>query len=98
MKVQFTGKLWRWKGDAPAAWYFITLPPEAAAQVRFVSGKAKVFGSIRIIAQIGSTRWKTSLFPDKTTGSFLLPVKAAVRQSENLEIDKIITVNFGLDA
>ncbi|TGV42067.1 DUF1905 domain-containing protein [bacterium M00.F.Ca.ET.168.01.1.1] len=34
---------------------------------------------------MGKTRWQTSLFPDKASGSLLLPVKASVRQREGLK-------------
>ncbi|TKD39151.1 MAG: DUF1905 domain-containing protein, partial [Mesorhizobium sp.] len=30
------------------------------------------------------TRWRTSLFPDKKSGSLLLPIKTAVRVREGL--------------
>jgi hypothetical protein len=32
------------------------------------------------------TAWSTSLFPDKMVGSYLLPVKRSVRESEHLSI------------
>jgi hypothetical protein len=42
------------------------------------------FGSIRVEVCIGSTTWRTSLFPDTAAGSFVLPVKKQVRLSEGL--------------
>jgi Domain of unknown function (DUF1905) len=97
MELQFREKIWRWKGDAPAAWHFITLPEEAAGQIRFVMGKAKGFGSVRIKARIGGSSWKTSLFPDKKTKSYLLPVKADVRKAEGLIDGKLVAVTLELD-
>ncbi len=37
------------------------------------------FGSIRVTARIGETAWATSVFPDKASGGWVLPVKKAVR-------------------
>ena len=37
-------------------------------------------------ATIGATTWKTSIFPDKKVGSFLLPLKAEVRKAEGIEV------------
>ncbi len=47
-------------------------------------------GSLPVIATIGKTIWKTSIFPDKKICSYLLPLKAEVRKKELLrEGDKI---------
>jgi hypothetical protein len=97
MDLTFTAPLWRWQGDAPAAWHFITLPEETGAQVKFLTGKTKGFGMVRLKATIGETSWKTSLFPDKKSGSYLLPVKADVRKSERLIDGQKIRVILVLD-
>jgi hypothetical protein len=96
MELNFTAALWRWQGDAPAAWHFITLPEEIGAQVKFFAGKGKGFGSVRVKAQIGTTVWSTSLFPDRKSGSYLLPVKAQVRKVENLKADMETRVTLEL--
>jgi hypothetical protein len=97
MELEFKEKLWRWQGDAPAAWHFITLPVDAAGQIKFAVGQRKGFGMVRLSAQIGMTRWKTSVFSDKKSGSFLLPVKAAVRKSERLKAGQMVSVRLSLD-
>lgn len=97
MKLEFSGKLWRWQGDAPAAWHLVTLPGDIAGQVRFVSGKRKGFGSVRIKATVGATSWKTSLFSDRKSGSYLLPIKADVRKAEALADGRDIHVVISLD-
>ena len=82
----FKADVWRYKFDGATAWHFITLPKDVSAQIRFLStGKAAAWGSLRVTAQIGKTKWNTSLFPDSKTGCYFLPVKAAVRKSENLK-------------
>ena len=40
------------------------------------------WGTIPVTARIGSTTWKTSLFPKD--GRYLVPLKAAVRRAEEL--------------
>ena len=74
--------LWRCPGPPP--WHFVTLPREVADRIRPHAVKVG-FGSVRVQACIGDTAWKTSLFPDKKSGSYLLPVKAEVRKKELLE-------------
>jgi Domain of unknown function (DUF1905) len=97
MELEFKEKLWRWQGEAPAAWHFITLPEEIGGQVKFFAGKGKGFGSVRVKATVGETTWKTSLFPDKKTGSYLLPVKADVRKAEKLQAGLDLSVRLQLD-
>ena len=42
------------------------------------------WGSVRVTARIGKSRWQTSLFPDSKAGAYLLPVKKSVREAENM--------------
>lgn len=79
----FTSQLWL-HSTMPGAWYFVTLPPDAADEIR-ASTERRGFGSVRVHATIGGTSWDTSVFPDSGTGSFVLPVKAAVRRSEDID-------------
>ena len=52
------------------------------------------FGSVRVVAAIGSTTWSTSVFPDKASGAFQLPIKTAVREAEDLTAGDIVTVHI----
>ena len=75
-----------WEHDGTAAWFFIELPDSMADDVEEAfGGAAGGFGSIRVAVTIGTTTWKTSLFPDTKRGTYVLPVKKAVRVAEGLE-------------
>ena len=50
---------------------------------------------IPVLAQIGGTRWKTSLFPKD--GRYIVPVKAGVRTAEGLEVGDTVTVRLAVD-
>jgi len=80
---EFTADLW--EHDGPGAWHFLTLPPEVSEDVRAVSGPPAGFGSVRVEVTVGATTWLTSVFPDKGSGCFVLPVKRAVRYAEGLD-------------
>lgn len=84
MQSSFVVEAELWKYHGPAAWFFVSIPREVGDQIRPHAPKVG-FGSVRVHACIGQTRWKTSLFPDKATGSYLLPVKADVRRRESLQ-------------
>lgn len=75
----FTAELWEWTGKAN--WVFLSLPIDLAETVRlaaFLSPRG--WGSVRVSAEAGDVRWETSLFPDRRSGSYILPVKASVRR------------------
>ena len=83
MGASFTADLWA-HGDEPGSWHFVTLPLDLAEEIREEAGPRAGFGSVRVTARLGGTRWATSLFPE-SGGSMVLPVKKAVRQAEALE-------------
>lgn len=80
--------VWLWQGadGAPTkgSWYFLTIDGETAQAIRAAAVKADAWGSVRIEATIGGTTWRTSLFPSKQAGGWLLPLKAALRKAEKL--------------
>lgn len=84
MEPEFTivGKIWLWSGEA--AWHFFTIPKSTSQEIKAISSHLRRgFGSVRVSATIGKTKWKTSIFPTKE-GEYLLPIKAQVRKVENL--------------
>ena len=75
-----------WEHDGTAAWFFISLPEAEADNIEEAFGaNAAGFGSIKVEVTIGATRWTTSIFPDDKRGTYVLPVKKAVRVAEHLE-------------
>jgi hypothetical protein len=81
---RFTARLWRWEGAA--AWYFVSLPHDVSDEIAdMVEGRTGGFGSVRVDVVVGSSRWSTSVFPDSREGTYLLPVKKAVRRAEDLD-------------
>ena len=98
--ITHTGPLWRWTTPAaPAAWHFITIDGEAGealsgtAIMRRLEGNARGFGSLKVVATIGGSTFKTSVFPSKSEG-WLLPVKASVRKAEGLGEGDVVVVSL----
>jgi hypothetical protein len=102
--VTCTAKVWLWRsGTAPAAWHFITIPLEKADVLKKIftnDGKkmSRGWGSIPVVAKVGKTEWRTSIFPAKDSGGYLLPVKLAVRTAEGLYMDGIVKVTLCVDS
>lgn len=97
-KVVPTGKTYSalvrvWLYPGKAAWHFVTIPEKTSAEIsdrfdRFKRG----WGSLPVTATVGSTSWKTSIFPDKKSGGYLLPVKASVRKKENISLGDTLSL------
>ncbi len=89
----FTAELW--EHDGPTAWYFVSLPEELTDDLDERHGhETNGFGSLRVDVRIGETRWATSVFPDTKRGTFILPVKKAVRRAEGLVDGDEVTVHL----
>jgi len=94
VNLEFSGEMWFWKGPAP--WHFITVPEEQCDELGATSAFVTYgWGMIPVAAQIGDTRWKTSLFPQD--GRYIVPVKASVRRAEGLEVGDLVTVRLAVD-
>lgn len=72
--------------SSKASWYFINIPIDIAAQVRVVTAfSPKKWGSVPVTVVCQDTQWKTSLFPDKKTSTYLLFIKAEIRKKHTLK-------------
>ncbi len=80
----FEAELWEWDARPDSSWVFVTLPIEVADEIRDLVPTTRGFGSVRVKVRCGPAAWATSVFPSKETGSFVLPVKKAVRTRAKL--------------
>lgn len=88
-----------WRIPEEAGWHFITLPAELAADLREETAHLrKGFGSIKVTATVAGTSWSTSVFPDTKSGSYLLPVKKAVRTATGIRSGDTVSVRLEVDA
>ena len=97
--IEFSAACWLYSGKA--AWHFVTLPPEAGAEIKYFSqaasgGKRSGWGAVRIAAHIGHSTWDTSVFPESKTGSYLLPIKASVRKAECITAGQTVRVTLSM--
>jgi len=90
----FDAELWVAENGS---WHFVSLPSDASAQIlERVDPSRPGFGSLYVDANIGATSWQTSIFPDSTRGTFVLPVKASVRKAERLRPGEVAVVSITL--
>src|SRR5665647_3158630 len=58
-------------------------------------GVSRGFGSLRVNVTIGDTDWRTSIFPS-TSGTYVLPLKKAVRTAEGITTGDTVHVRIEL--
>ncbi|AXJ10247.1 DUF1905 domain-containing protein [Arthrobacter sp. PM3] len=92
----FRGELWHY--PEASGWHFITLPRDLADELGDAAAPfAKAFGSVKVTASIARQRWSTSLFPDSRSGSYLLPVKKAIRTAAHIRAGDEVDVELELE-
>lgn len=90
-KAAYTIRAKVWLYPGMAGWHFVSLPKKQSAEIKSqFSMNRRGFGSLPVVVTIGKTSWKTSIFPDKKSGAYLLPLKADVRSKEKVEAGRTI--------
>jgi hypothetical protein len=84
VQCTFEAELWIWDARQSDSWTFVTVPADLSDELRIRSGPPNGFGSIRVEVRVGGSTWRTSVFPDKASGCYVLPIKAAIRRAEGL--------------
>lgn len=79
------------------AWRFLVLPKKESTEIKMNFGMhAKGWGSLPVAVTVGKTTWDTSIFPDKKSGTYLLPLKAKVRKVEDIYDDDTVAFEIRL--
>ena len=94
---EFSAKLWIWDARGEEGWTFLSVPPSESEEIRELSATRPRagFGSVRVSVSVGGSTWQTSVFPG-AGGSYVLPVKKAVRRAEGIEGGDTVTVTLHL--
>lgn len=90
-KYSFKGKVWKYKG--PASWYFVTLPRKLSKTIRKTHGLSEEgWGRLKTNASVGRCEWQTAIWYDTKAISYVLPIKASIRQKECIGSGSSVTV------
>jgi len=94
MELEFSGEIWYWRGPAP--WYFVTVPDGARRQLAAAAPVVTYgWGMVPVTAHIGPVTWTTSLWPKD--GSYIVPLKAGIRKSANVEEGDLVSIRLSVD-
>lgn len=93
MNAMYTVRAKVMKYPGMDGWFFAMLPKTAGGQIKKTYGPyAGGWGSLKVNATIGKTTWQSSIFPDKKSGSYVLPLKAQIRKAEHIIAGKTVVL------
>lgn len=100
--IELTAAITRWQGEK-AVYHLVTLTGEPAEAIamharlqRFEFGTRRGFGSVKCWANIGETRWKTSVFPQRKSTEWILLVSKKLMKAEDLHAGVSIALTLEL--
>lgn len=89
-RLACTLPLTRWRGDR-GTYHLVTITGQTAEAIamhermhRLEFGARRGFGSVKVMARVGETEWKTSVFPPKARSEWVLLISRKVMRAENL--------------
>jgi hypothetical protein len=88
MDFEFEGPVIEWRGPAP--YYFVRIPEEESADIKFAAKGLEYWGQVPVVVRISDVEFGTALFPKD--GRYLIPLKDAVRASADIQLDDILPV------
>ena len=88
--VTCTLPLRQWRGER-GTYHLVTITGEDAEAIamherlsRLEFGSRRGFGSVKVMARIGESSWKTSVFPQNRKAEWVLLVSKKIMRAENL--------------
>ncbi len=89
VKYAFSAPLWRYTGAG--GWHFVSLPENLSAEIRAMfKTEEEGWGRLKATALIGEQEWKTAIWYDAKKHTYLLPIKAEVRRTQQLQLDAVV--------
>ena len=89
-KLQYSAPLTRWQGDR-GTYHLVSITGATADEIamharlhRLEYGRQRGFGSVKVIARIGESEWKSSVFPQDKSTEWILLVSRKVMRAEDL--------------
>ena len=100
--LRLTTPLICWQGDR-GTYHLVTIKGDHADTIamharieKLELGTRRGFGSVKVMARIGDTAWKSSVFPQEKSTEWILLVSKKVMKAEDLVKDDSIDLELKL--
>ena len=88
MEYEFIGEFRTYKKEDTCGWNFLFMSQDLAKEIRAMhKHQEEGWGRMKVTAKIGGSEWKTSIWFDTKNDTYLLPIKAAIRKKENIDME-----------
>lgn len=95
MEYTFQSKIWVFGGEG--SWYFANLPTDISQEIKQITQESKnAFGTVKVLANINKSSWRTSLFPDSKSKCYVIPIKKPIRLAESLKNNQTVKITIKL--
>ena len=92
MDFEFEGQVIEWRGPAP--FYFVRIPEEESADIKFAAKGMEYWGQVPVVVRISDIEFGTALFPKN--GRYLVPLKDVVRKLAGIEVDQVLAIGLNV--
>jgi hypothetical protein len=92
MDFEFEGAVIEWRGPAP--FYFVRIPEEESADIKFAAKGVEYWGQVPVVVHIDDIEFRTALFPKD--GRYLIPLKDVVRKAAGVQVDQVLAVGLNV--
>lgn len=97
MSYKFQSKVWLYPGEQ-GAWHFVSVPKKLSATLsEKYKGLHRGWRSLPILVRVGKTEWRTSIFFDRRSEGYILPIKASVRKKEDIYEDDNLDLSIRIE-
>ena len=84
-KIQYEFAAVIWKHSSTGSWYFVSLPQYLSQEIREnLKWQEEGWGRMKACASLLDLKWDTAIWFDKKRNTYLLPLKAEIRNQANL--------------
>jgi len=91
-KFKFKSRVIVWSGgdashgDDSSHWRFTRVPEDISVKIKEMQkGRLRRgWGAVYAKAKVGKSEWQTSVFPDRRSATYILPLKKKIRHEEDL--------------
>src|SRR3546814_11326364 len=97
-----TAPLVRWQGDR-GTYHLLVITGGTAEAIamherlrRIEYGARRGFGSVKVMARIGDSEWKSSVFPQRKRSEWLLLVSSKMMRAEDIAAGAAVTIPLKL--
>lgn len=91
--IAYTFKAKVWQYESPGGWVFVSLPVDISGEIRtHLKSQEEGWGRMQAKAAVNGIEWNTAIWFDTKRKTYLLPIKADIREKTGIVKDQEIEV------